>query len=157
MYRTLKARANQKRTAYEKIADYISTVVGSFTFLVLNAIWFCVWILINTDNFFGIFTVFDPFPFGFLTMIVSLEAIVLSIIVLISQNRNSRVDDLREEVHLQVNVMAEQEITKIIKMLAKLSEKNGIDISQDRELQMMLKPLQAQNLEKNLEEEISKG
>lgn len=155
IYRSLKARANQKRTAWERAADYFASIFGSITFLVLNVIWFSVWILVNTGHFFGLRT-FDPFPFGFLTMVVSLEAIVLSIIVLISQNRNSRVDDLREEVHLQVNVVAEQEITKIIKLLSVLLEKNGVDISQDKELARMLRPLQAQDLEKDLEKEIGK-
>ncbi len=112
--KSLKAKANAKRTIFEKFADFSTSVAGSFSFLLLNLLWFLGWILINTNTISvpGI-VAFDPFPFGLLTMIVSLEAIALAILVLISQNRASKIDDIREEIDLQVNVTAEQEITKI--------------------------------------------
>ena len=87
-------------------------------------------------------------------MIVSLEAIILSVFVLISQNRTAKVDDLREETHLQLNLIAEREITKIMKMIALLLEKQGIDISQDPELKKMLRPVSEGEIEKRLEREI---
>jgi uncharacterized membrane protein len=80
-----KARSDERRTLWERVADTSTAMFGSVTFLSLNTVWFTVWILLNTGVFGN--QAFDPFPFGFLTMIVSLEAIFLAIIVLISQNR----------------------------------------------------------------------
>ena len=101
-----------------------------------------------------IFIPFDPFPFSLLTTIVSLEAIILAIFVLISQNRTAKVDDLREETHLQINLIAEKEITKVMKMLAILLEKQGVDLSQDPELKKLLKPVSEEEIERRLEKEI---
>jgi uncharacterized membrane protein len=96
-----------------------------------------------------------PYPFNLLTTAVSLEAIFLAISVLISQNRSARVDDIREELHLQINLIAEKEITKIMKMTAMLLEKHGVDVSNDPELKKLLKPVIESELEKKLEKEIS--
>lgn len=65
-----------------------------------------------------------------------------------------KVDDLREEIHLQVNLIAEKEITKILKMVALLVEKQGMDLSQDPELKKLLRPISEEELEKKLEKEI---
>jgi uncharacterized membrane protein len=151
--RSFKAKANAKRTTAEKLADWMTEIFGSFEFLILNAAFFIIWLLINTGSL-GLLP-FDPYPFTLLTTLVSLEAIMLAIFVLMSQNRASRVDDLREEVDLQINVISEKELTKIMKLLAVLMEKNGIDVSNDPELKKMLKPLSAEEIEKILEKEIS--
>lgn len=149
----MKAKADAKRTTVEKIADNMTSSFGTMTFLVLNVLLFAIWIFINTSQVKGI-APFDPYPFNLLTMIVSLEAIILSVFVLISQNRTAKVDDLREETHLQLNLIAEREITKIMKMIALLLEKQGIDISQDPELKKMLRPVSEGEIEKRLEREI---
>ena len=120
---------------------------------ILNIIVFIVWILINTNQIQSI-SPFDPFPFSLLTTIVSLEAIMLAIFVLISQNRSMKVDDLREEVHLQINLISEREITKLGKMMVLLLEKHGIDLSDDPELKKMLKPVSEEEIERRLEKEI---
>lgn len=152
--RSLKAKANAKRTPAEEFADGITTWCGSISFFAINTLFFAAWILINTGLVPGV-QKFDPFPFSLLTTIVSLEAIFLAIFVLISQNRAAHVDDLREELHLQINVIAEQEITKMIKLMAVLMEKNGIDISQDEELRTMLMEIKPEELERILQKEIS--
>lgn len=151
---TLKAKANAERTFTERVADFITTISGSFTFLAFNAAFFAVWILINTGKL-SIVGAFDPFPFSLLTTIVSLEAIILAIIVLVSQNRAGKIDDLREEMHLQINLIAEKEITKLIQLQILLLEKNGVDTSKDAELQEMLKPMMADTLENKLKKEIN--
>ena len=97
---------------------------------------------------------FDPFPFGLLTMIVSLEAIFLAIIVLISQNRAAKIDDLRAETDLQINTITEEEITKVMELQVLLLKKNGIDVSHDPELMQMLEPTDLDRIEKSLEEQI---
>ncbi len=151
--RSIKAKADKKRTNAEKIADFMTLNFGSMFFLFINALLFVVWILINT-GIFSFVEIFDPFPFNFLTTFVSLEAIILAIFVLISQNRSMRVDDLREETHLQINLITEKEITKLMKMMALMLEKQGVDLSQDPELKKMLRPISEEEIEKRLEKEI---
>ena len=150
---SFKAKANARRTLAEKFADWLTGFFGSILFLVLNAAWFLIWIAINTYLIPGV-AAFDPFPFGLLTMVVSLEAIFLAIIVLISQNREARVAELREEVDLQINTIAEAEVLKSIKMLTLLLEKNGISVKDDEELQAMLTPATSEEIEKQLVDQL---
>ena len=151
--RSLKAKADAQRTASERFADWMTGWFGSVSFLVLNLAVFGFWILIDVGLISGI-KPFDPFPFNFLTMVVSLEAIILAITVLISQNREMRVEDLRAEIDLQVDMIAEQEVTKLMKVVVLLAEKNGVDLSKDIELQEMLKPTDTGRIQKILEKQI---
>jgi uncharacterized membrane protein len=153
IFKTIKAKADAKRTMSERLADWMTTRFGSMTFLLFNAVLFTAWIIINTGLLENV-RPFDPFPFILLTTIVSLEAIILAIFVLISQNRNAKVDDLREETHLQINLISEKEITKIMKMMEILLEKQGINLSADPELQKLLKPISEEEIERKLEREI---
>lgn len=153
VFRSFKAKADAKRTLPEKFADFLTVKFGSVIFLSLNAAWFFIWIILNTHIIPGI-QPFDPFPFGLLTMIVSLEAIFLAIIVLISQNREARVAELREEVELQLNTISEVEVTKLIKMMSVLLESQGINIKDDDEIQEMLKPFDSEKVERQLEKEL---
>lgn len=149
---SLKAKADAKRTLTEKLADWITSTFGSIGFLTLNVVWFALWIVLNVSLIPGVVP-FDPFPFGLLTMIVSLEAIVLAIFVLIAQNRAERVDNLRQEVDLQVDMIAEEEVTKLLLMVSVLLEKQGVDMSADSELQGMLSPTNIEKLERILEQQ----
>jgi uncharacterized membrane protein len=149
---SLRAKADAKRTFTDRVADSLTAKFGTVLFLVLNAIWFFVWIVLNTNIIPGV-KPFDPFPFGLLTMIVSLEAIFLAIIVLISQNRAARIAELREEVDLQVNSIAETEITKIIEMLGVLMQKNGVKVD-DPDMEEMMRPIRSQDIEKILEKQL---
>ncbi len=151
--KSFKARANAKRTVSEKVADFLTAAFGTVFFLMLNAVFFAVWIVWNIGLIPSL-SVIDPFPFGLLTMVVSLEAIFLAIIVLISQNREARVAELREEVELYINTYAENEITKMMYLQTLLLEKNGIDLSKDKDLQDMLKTLESEKIEKALQEQI---
>ena len=99
-----------KVTVLERITDAIAAFSGSLAFLALHAIWFAVWIGMNTIP--GL-PAFDPYPFGLLTMCVSLEAIFLSVIVLLSQNRQSAKDRIRADVDYEVNLKAELEISHL--------------------------------------------
>jgi uncharacterized membrane protein len=151
--RTLKARANEKSSFAARLADKLTLGFGSMIFLTVNCIWFVVWMVFNLGLIPGL-PIFDPFPFGLLTMIVSLEAIILAIIVLISQNRAARIADLREEVALQVEEISEQEVTKILELMVQLLDKQGIDLSKDKELQSMLHPIDTDRLTEVLEKEV---
>ena len=152
-YQTYQSEAIRKRTFSEKLADLITSKSGSMTFLMINAIWFTVWIVIN----FGIvpdIAPFDPYPFGFLTMVVSLEAIALAIIVLISQNREQKINSIREETLLQLDIITEKEITKALDLLVKIAKHNNIKIDDDRELLRMLSPTDHHRIKQKLEKEI---
>ena len=153
IFKSIKATFDSKRTRVERIADWMTSSFGSMTFLLINVFIFLFWILINTGQIKWI-TPFDPFPFILLTTFVSLEAIILAIFVLISQNRNSKIDDLREETHLQINLISEKEITKLMKMMEILLEKQGVDLSQDPELKKLLKPISEEEIENKLAKEI---
>ena len=151
--RSIKAQSDAKRKPTEIMADWLTKVFGSMTFLMLNVFWFTVWIVINMGMVPGV-KPFDPFPFGLMTMIVSLEAIALAIIVLISQNRASKISDIREETALQIDLISEEEITKLIKLHVMILKQQGIDISEDEELTKMLQPISPEQIEKALEKEI---
>ncbi len=101
----------EKLTPFERVSDWIAWFSGSMVFLLLNMMWFAAWIAINTLPL-GIRT-FDPYPFGLLTMIVSLEAIFLSCFVLISQNRQAQKDRVRSDIEYEVNVKAELEVAHL--------------------------------------------
>ena len=153
IFHSLKAKADARRTTMEKLADKMTAIFGSNIFLWLNVVFFTLWLLVNTNKI-SFFSPFDPFPFNLLTNVVSLEAIFLAIFVLISQNRTAKIDDLREETNLQLSVISELEVTKIMKMLALLLDKQGIDLSQDPELQKMIRPVSEEEIERKLEKEI---
>jgi CRP/FNR family transcriptional regulator, cyclic AMP receptor protein len=95
-------------TVLQRVADWIAWFSGSMLFLMINGGWFITWIFVNTFPV-GI-PAFDPYPFGLLTMIVSLEAIFLSCFVLISQNRQAEKDRVRSDIEYEVNIKAELEI-----------------------------------------------
>ncbi len=151
--KSFKAKANAKRSITEKFADWMTSKFGSVTFLALNAAWFLAWILINTGKIPGI-EPFDPYPFGFLTMVVSLEAIFLAIIVLVSQNREARVAELRDEIELQIDTVSEGEVTKLISLMVLLLEKQGVDMQGDPELRKMLRPMDNKKLQEDIEKEL---
>lgn len=99
-------------TPLQRIADWIAWFSGSMPFLILNGGWFVIWIVLNTLVL-GSTAAFDPYPFGLLTMIVSLEAIFLSCFVLVSQNRQAEKDRVRSDIEYEVNIKAELEIAHL--------------------------------------------
>lgn len=151
--KSLKDKIDANRSLTERMADFLTAHFGSMLFLMFNALWFSGWILINIGYVPGI-APFDPFPFGLLTMIVSLEAIFLAIVVLITQNRTAKIDDLREEITLKIDAIAEEEITKIIQLQIMILKKQGIDVSKDPELLQMVEPMNTEKLEKLLEKQV---
>ena len=151
--KSLTAIADAKRTISQKLADLVTTTFGSVTFLAFNIAWFTAWIAINVGLVPGV-AIFDPYPFGLLTTIVSLEAIILAVFVLISQNREQKINDLRDEIDLEIDSTAEAELSKLLELLGKIAQKVGIDVSKDLELKQMLKPLDKEKMEQDFEEEM---
>ncbi|MDB5213233.1 MAG: hypothetical protein JWO86_1160 [Myxococcaceae bacterium] len=99
------------RSMVMKVADWIAEFSGSLPFLFIHIVVFAIWIILNVHLF--SFGNFDPFPFGFLTLVVSLEAIILSVFVLLSQNRQVARDKVRGDIEYDVNLKAEMQISNM--------------------------------------------
>jgi uncharacterized membrane protein len=128
----LRKKAARQRGIQDRIADFITAFSGSMPFLWLHVAWFVAWVVINTGRL-GI-APFDPFPYGLLTMMVSLEAIFLATFVLVSQNRLSREADFRADLDLHIGLLAEHELTRSLRMLDAIQDKLGIANDADTEL-----------------------
>jgi uncharacterized membrane protein len=118
--RNVNQEVEDTRTTVQRVADWIAEFSGSLTFLFLHVLWFFFWILLNTHWAASIetpwiqaMTGFDPFPYGLLTMTVSLEAIVLSVFVLLSQSRQAAKDKIRGDIEYDVNLKAELEVAQL--------------------------------------------
>src|SRR3982751_4476219 len=148
----IKAQHAAYRSSLERFVDRLNGIASSTPFLVAHLLWFAVWILWNT-GLLGL-RKFDPYPFGFLTMVVSLEAIFLSIFVLMAQQRESAIAELREELSLQISLRVEQEVTKTLQLVAGLYTRMGHRVSDDPELVHMLQPLDVKAIERDLLEQI---
>lgn len=151
---SFEAKELKKRPYIIKVADHLTTFFGSIWFLSFNIFLFAFWIIVNLGYISGII-VFDPFPFFFLTTGVSLEAIILTIIVLVSQQRQSQVGKIREELSMQIDIIAEREITKSLIILKRIAEKQGIKLDDDKELNEMLKGIEVSYIERKLEEQLT--
>jgi uncharacterized membrane protein len=151
-FRAIKAQHSANRTRSEILADRMIGLASSTAFLVIHAVLFVVWIVWNIP---GVpLPQFDPYPYGMLTTIVSLEAIFLSIFVLMTQSRESKIGELREEVTLQVNLRIEEEVTKTLHLVAGLYSRLGLKLADDPELKSMLEPLDPKRIEEDLAEQI---
>jgi uncharacterized membrane protein len=117
-------RRAEQRSLQHRIADAITYFSGNMAFVYLHVVWFGGWIAWNLGAFGG--KPFDPFPFGLLTMIVSLEAIFLATFVLISQNRISLDAERRTNLDLQIGLLTEHELTRALKMLDEIQDHLGI-------------------------------
>lgn len=146
------ARAN--RSNADRIADPIAQFCGSMTFVWVHVIWFAGWILANSLP--G-FRPFDPFPFTFLTLVVSLEAIFLSTFILISQNHETRLSERRNQLDLQVNLLTEQENTKMLRMLERIAEKVGANTDDDPSLQVLDQATNPEKLVEQIEQASTQG
>jgi uncharacterized membrane protein len=107
----------------ERLDQAIASFCGTVPFLWAHVAWFAGWVLFNT---LGPQPHIDPYPFTFLTLLVSLEAIFLSTFILISQNQETRLTERRNALDLQINLLTEQENTKMLRMLDKIATKLGI-------------------------------
>jgi uncharacterized membrane protein len=128
----LRLKNARERTFQDRIADGITDFAGHLRFVYFHIVWFGTWILLNTGQL-GI-KPFDPFPYGLLTMIVSLEAIFLSTFVMISQNRMSEDAERRANLHLHIGLLTEHETTRVLQMLDAIQEKLGIENHEHSEL-----------------------
>lgn len=114
-------------TLSDKIAGSITNIAGSMPFLILNILWFTAWLMVNT-GIFGDRLVVDAFPFSFLTTAVSLEAIVLSTFVLMSQRRQAKITEVRTELDYKADLQSEIDVKTIVTILERIAKSQGVDI-----------------------------
>jgi uncharacterized membrane protein len=137
----LRTKAARGRSLQARIADAFTSFSGRMIFVYVHIVWFGIWVLLNTGRF-GV-RAFDPFPYGLLTMIVSLEAIFLSTFVLISQNRLGEETERRADLDLHIGLLTEHELTRVLQMLDVIQDKLGIvdhENSELADLEMETKP-----------------
>ena len=146
----LEDEAVLSRSIAEQVADKVTKSAGSPAFIILHIFWFGGWIIINKGFVPGI-RPFDPFPFSFLTLVVSLEAIFLTLLVLMSQKRMTKEADKRAHLDLQVNMLAEQEGTMILRMLQRIGQHLGLEKEMDEAVQELAKKTDVHEIAKALD------
>lgn len=119
----VRAKVEKKKTRSERVASWIVKVAGNMWFAYAHVVWFIIWI---GDSILNGKDAFDPFPFSMLTTVVSLEAIFLTLFVLVSQNLQGKHDEQRANLHLQIDLLAEHEITKILCLVDAIADKLGV-------------------------------
>jgi len=133
--RNVNEEMSDKRTTVQKVADWIAEFSGSIPFLLIHAVLFTAWIGVNYFPSLA----FDPYPYGLLTMAVSLEAIFLSVFVLLSQNRQAAKDRVHADIEYDVNLKAELEIARLDRV-QQLLPKNNDRGSAAAEVRALQKP-----------------
>ena len=149
----LEEEARSQRTLSDRLADGVARFCGSITFFWTHVLWFGAWILINLLP--GV-KHFDPFPFTFLTLVVSLEAIFLSTFILISQNHETKLAERRNHLDLQVNLLAEQENTKMLNMLTAIGKVVGAKIEEDGETEVLEQKTDPEDLVQQIDRAMEK-
>src|ERR1700731_905382 len=122
----LEHEALHRRTIAERVSDAVAKCIGRLPFLMLKVLLVLTWSAINLKVIPGV-KPFDPFPFGILALVISSESVLLTIFVLISQNRMTRQADRRSHPDLQVGMLAEQELTAMLQMQHKICQRLGIE------------------------------
>jgi uncharacterized membrane protein len=130
----LERNALDKRTLVDRVMAAVTRATGSTTFIAVHALWFTAWIALNTTRY-----AFDAYPFSLLNLIVALEAVFLTSVVLMTQNQMARLTDRRAQLDLQVNLLAEQELTAMLHILHGLCTQAGVKVTiHDERVQQLL-------------------
>lgn len=128
----IREHMDRRKSGQDRIADWVTWFSGSMIFVYIHLVWFGIWLAINL-GWTGLHP-FDPYPFNLLTMVVSLEAILLATFVLISQNRLSEIADQRADLDLQINLLAEYEITRVLTLVDAIADHMGLEVGHDPEV-----------------------
>jgi uncharacterized membrane protein len=151
----LRKAADESRSMQERVSDAITKFSGSMAFVYLHAVFFIVWIWVNLAL--GPKRALDPYPFSLLTLVVSLEAIFLSTFVLVSQNRMQATSDDRDDLDLQVDLLAEYEITRSLRLIRAMAEKMGISEADDPELEELGQAIKPQTILREIGTQVAKN
>ena len=147
----LKSELDIEQGLIDNFGVRVTAVLGSMWFLAGYIIMFTVWICWNLRFLPGL-KPFDPFPFPILQMVVTLFAIILSVSVLVNQNRQGRIERIKRRVEFEVNVRAETEITKVLNMLHEIQQKMGLANNVDKELEDMKEPIDIKQLHQAMDD-----
>ncbi len=142
----LERQALHQLSAADRLSGAVTRFTGSSGFAIVHALFFAGWLLANNSRVTHR-PPFDPYPFSFLTLVVSLEAIFLSVFVLMSQNQMTRQADRRAHLDLQIDLLAEQELTVMLYLLRGLCEKHCVQID-DRLLERLSQLVQDTDVHK---------
>ena len=146
--------ALERRSSSERFADRVGTFAGSLPFVVFHLVLLLGWLVMNGGEIRGL-RPFDPYPFSLLGMIVAVEAVILSSFILMRQNRMMRRGELRDHLNLQVDLLSEREITKVLQMVRAISGHLGLkDIMEDREIRELSQTTSIESLSQTLEERL---
>jgi uncharacterized membrane protein len=142
----------KKRTLSDRAGDAVAAFAGSLVFVMVHALVVLTWILVNTQGVRWI-PRFDPYPFSLLGMMVAVEAVVLSSFILMRQNRMAKRAERRDHLNLQVDLIAEKEITKLLQMVRAICVHMGLtQIADDRELREFSRTTSVETLTQRLED-----
>jgi uncharacterized membrane protein len=147
--RKLEELAVAQRTVADRVAEFVAKFCGSITFVWIHVVLFAAWIGWNA---LPRLPHFDPYPFTFLTLCVSLEAIFLSSFILIAQNYEMRITERRSQLDLQINLLAEQENTKMLQLLDRMARKMGLYEEDDPEIQVLEQATRPETLARQIED-----
>jgi uncharacterized membrane protein len=147
--RKLEQLASAQRTLADRVAEFVASFCGSITFVWIHVVVFAVWVVWNVLP--GL-PRFDPYPFTFLTLCVSLEAIFLSSFILIAQNYEMRITERRNQLDLQINLLAEQENTKLLQLMDRMAKKMGLYEEDDPEIQVLEQATRPETLARQIED-----
>jgi uncharacterized membrane protein len=146
----LQQEAAERRTIAQRVSDHVSAFASRDSTVVWHAGWFTIWIAANVRLF--PIEPFDPYPFSLLTILVGVEAIFLTLFVLASQNRLTQEENRRAHLDLQVNLLAEQEMTLVLQMLKEICDHLGLrNTTQSRNFIELVKATDVSELAENLD------
>ena len=146
--------ALERRSSSERLADGIGVFAGSLLFVVLHLVLVVAWLLVNSDKISSV-RPFDPYPFSLLGVIVAVEAVILSSFILMRQNRMMRRGERRDHLNLQVDLLAEREITKLLQMVRAICGQMGLEnIMADKEIRDLSQSTSIESLTQTLEERL---
>ena len=146
--------ALEARSPSERLADAVAAFAGSLRFVALHLLLLGAWLLVNSGHLFAL-KPFDPYPFSLLGMLVAVEAVILSSFILMRQNRMMRRGELRDHLNLQVDMMAEKEITTVLRMVRAVCAHLGLDtIAADKEIRELSQTTSIESLSERLEEKL---
>jgi uncharacterized membrane protein len=146
--------ALERRSSSERLADAVGVFAGSLLFVVLHLGLVIVWLVVNSGEIPGI-RPFDPHPFSLLGVIVAVEAVILSSFILMRQNRMMRRGQRRDHLNLQVDLLAEKEITKVLQMVHAICGHMGLqNIMADKEIRELSQPTSIESLSQTLEDRL---
>lgn len=141
-----------QRTWTDKLGDTIADLVGTMSFVLCHVLGFAVWAVVNAGLIPGI-PAFDPYPYTLLTMLVSLEGVLVAVFVLMKQNRMSGRADQRDHLNLQIDLLSEKEITKMLELQRCICARLGIDVN-DAEVQELSQHTAVEDLAHELKEKL---